>query len=168
MTQLLIVRHGETVQNNLHICQGQSEGELSELGVEQCQKASKEITNYDIVISSTLQRARSSAEIITAGEVEIVLDDRVIERGFGTLEGKIFPSVFDMFAEFPEMGAESMNSIKSRLTDFIEDIKRDYPNKVVLLVTHGMVTRVLLSMLKGIELNDVKLAKNCQVQEVAI
>ena len=48
MTTLLLVRHGETVDNVNQILQGQTQGELNETGVEQAEKSRHELSNTQI------------------------------------------------------------------------------------------------------------------------
>ena len=45
MTTLLLVRHGETVDNVNQILQGQTQGELNETGVEQAEKLARKLSN---------------------------------------------------------------------------------------------------------------------------
>lgn len=168
MTQLLIIRHGETVQNSLHICQGQGFGELSPKGISQCEDAQKSLEDFDLIISSDLKRAKQTAKIISNGNYEIIFDERVRERGFGKLEGTVFPDPFNMFDSFEELEAESLEQITTRLNSFIKDIKQRYPNGKLLVVSHGMVIRVLLSIITGEDQTEIKLAGNCQINRVEI
>ena len=73
--RVVLVRHGETVENREGICQGQTEGRLSELGVLQAWLTAGELknTNIDLCISSDLKRAIETAEIILTGR-DIYID----------------------------------------------------------------------------------------------
>ena len=88
MTTLLLVRHGETDWNRDGRWQGQSDTPLNELGRRQARELAEQLDGVDVVYSSDLARARETAEILAerAG-VEVRLDPRLRERGFGAWEG---------------------------------------------------------------------------------
>ena len=59
MTKLYLVRHGETVDNVRQIMQGQTQGELTELGIEQARRLAGEMKNWDVdaFVASDLKRS---------------------------------------------------------------------------------------------------------------
>ena len=59
MTTLLLVRHGETVDNVRQIMQGQTQGKLTPNGIEQARALAAELkdTPIDVFVSSELKRA---------------------------------------------------------------------------------------------------------------
>lgn len=84
--KLYVIRHGQTDWNVAGKCQGMSDIELNETGIEQAKKVKEQIKKYNInlIISSPLKRAKKTAEIINeAINCPIEYDNRVIERGFG-------------------------------------------------------------------------------------
>jgi broad specificity phosphatase PhoE len=64
---IYIVRHGESVANALDLCQGPDE-ELSEKGIKQAKFLAERVANIDIdlILSSTMKRARDTAETVSA------------------------------------------------------------------------------------------------------
>ena len=64
--RLLIARHGETEENLLSICQGQTAGTLTRRGVAQCLQLGDKLKGYPIthIYSSDQLRARRSAELM--------------------------------------------------------------------------------------------------------
>ena len=58
--KIIIVRHGETVGNNLGITQGQNHGKLSKLGLKQVEKLANYLKNekIDSVYCSDLNRCK--------------------------------------------------------------------------------------------------------------
>jgi broad specificity phosphatase PhoE len=76
------IRHGETILNAQHIRQGE-EGELSETGREQARKVAQYFKKRRIklIISSTYERAKETAEIIkTELQVPILYSKILVER----------------------------------------------------------------------------------------
>lgn len=76
------IRHGETVLNSEHIRQGE-EGELSEKGRGQAEKAAEYLTQFPIdrIVSSTYPRARETAEILNAKlHVPVKYSELLVER----------------------------------------------------------------------------------------
>ena len=67
-TTILLVRHGETVDNARQIMQGQTQGELNERGREQARQVAERLAAdpVDVIIASDLRRAIQTAEIIAA------------------------------------------------------------------------------------------------------
>ncbi|MBK8140076.1 MAG: histidine phosphatase family protein [Chitinophagaceae bacterium] len=66
MITLIIARHGETIENGLNICQGQTHGILSETGIRQNEKLGAQLTKYQFqtIYSSPLNRAFQTAKTI--------------------------------------------------------------------------------------------------------
>ena len=68
MTTLLLVRHGETVDNVRQIMQGQTQGKLTPNGIEQARALAAELkdTPIDVFVSSDLKRAFDTCVILAA------------------------------------------------------------------------------------------------------
>ena len=66
MTRLLLVRHGETVDNINKIIQGQTHGRLTLNGIEQAHELGRQLRgeHIDVFLSSDLARAVETLEII--------------------------------------------------------------------------------------------------------
>ena len=67
-TTLLLVRHGETIDNVNRIMQGQTQGELTETGVRQASNLAESLANthIDIYMSSDLKRAYDTCRIMSS------------------------------------------------------------------------------------------------------
>ena len=155
--RLYIVRHGETVNNQLGLVQGSSESELSENGINEAKKLHDLVSKLDIdvVISSPLKRAIDTAKLITNNKHEIIIDERLRERHYGTGEGKpVEPELTIKYWDFNlNTGineVEKLHDLLSRVSDFIEDIRFKYPDKNVLVVAHSAILRAIHYCLNGI------------------
>lgn len=85
---IYVVRHGQTGRNVKVRCQGWSDTELNQTGIEQAEQLAKILADvkFDVCFSSPLKRALKTAQIIYHSE--IIVDQRIKERGKGELEGR--------------------------------------------------------------------------------
>ena len=171
--KIYVTRHGQTDWNVQGKTQGRTDIELNEVGIEQAKQTKEALKNIDIdlIICSTLNRARKTAQIINEGRnIPIIFEEQIIERNFGEFEGEKIK--FDEFWDYnltPNyQRAETIKEIISRISNFLDKIKEEYKNKNVLLVTHGGVSIAINCYFKGIP-EDGKLINyclhNCEVQE---
>ena len=140
---IYIVRHGETDWNVEKRIAGQTDIPLNDTGIKQAMEVAKKLKDikFDYVFSSPLKRAYQTAKIIR--NENIIIDNRLIERYNGKLEGKL-KSEIENISDFNNVKdniyeVESIESIQNRVKDFFEEIKREYPNKNILIVTHAGV-----------------------------
>lgn len=86
------MRHGESTGNAESRWQGQSDYPLTERGRAQvtalAHRWKAEGVKFDLAISSTLRRAKATAEIVTSAlDVKLELDEIWLERDIGEMEG---------------------------------------------------------------------------------
>src|SRR5262245_31004846 len=90
MTEILLIRHGETLWNREARMQGQNDSPLTETGLEQARKLARRLKTvaFTTLYSSDLGRAHQTARCI-AEETghEIVANEGLRERCFGIFEG---------------------------------------------------------------------------------
>lgn len=161
---LYIVRHGETEWNVKNIIQGQSNSNLTEKGIEQAKKTGGELkdVNFDAIFSSDSTRAHNTAEIIKLDRELIIETSHLLrERNFGKFEGKHGDEFMEAFREklkeketlSDEEGwnftvaddIETDEMIVSRFIIKLREIAVAYPNKTVLVVSHGGPIRMFLA-----------------------
>lgn len=157
MTVVYFVRHGESTANQDGICAGQTDVELTTLGVTQAKRAGRELrdenTPIDIIITSPLKRARKTAEII-ADSVGYPISDiyetqLAMERFRGMYEGQ--PSSVQDGAtsdDYARMGAESVEAMivrANRLKSYIQALEV----QSVLVVSHNQFGRVFVAVCRG-------------------
>ena len=152
--KITFVRHGETDLNYpVRRMQGVSDYDLNINGIKQAEDIRNKLAeeDFDIIISSPLKRAKRTAEIINElKKIDIIFDDRIIERNYGQLEGQLFKKEYcNLDYDFESIGGESINIYKARLKDFIFEIKKKYYNKKVLVVAHNGVISVISCILEG-------------------
>ena len=165
MTDLILVRHGETNENSAGILQGQTEGTLSENGIKQNRLLANRLKglSFDVIFTSPLIRAVETGKEILKfhNNIQLLEDVRLIERNMGILQGRKIPESYDLNNEVE--GMESLQSVFLRAQSFLEYALKYYNNRSVLIVSHGITLIVITGIIKGIptnEINNIKLLDN--------
>ncbi|MFP4656103.1 MAG: histidine phosphatase family protein [Candidatus Woesearchaeota archaeon] len=170
--RLVLVRHGETVQNSQGICQGQSEGQLSAQGMEQAKRLGSYLKDrqIDAIYSSDLARAVDTAEAIRRFHdgLGLKLDSRLRERYFGDLEGKVNP-ITD-WNNLPGY-VETDQQLYDRAVSFLEDILERHEDDTIVAVSHGGMKRAFYTLLHDLPVSSYNAwehIKNTSVSEFDI
>lgn len=146
---LYLVRHGKTLMNEKGLIQGSSNTPLNETGIKEANMAKEELKNvkFDMCFSSPLKRTMETAKIITDNKCDIIIDNRLIERDVGSLEGKRYDeyakgNYWDQRLNNSENGVEPVNDLLKRVNEFLNYLKTlDYEN--VLIVSHAATIRAM-------------------------
>lgn len=156
MTTICLIRHGETDWNAVGRIQGRTDIPLNEKGIwqaELCRDFFKESTEWDAIITSTLKRARRTAEIINESMgLPFVEMAEFVERGFGEVEGMTIEERVNMYPDGKYPNQEDDESLVNRIMSGLNKIQQVYPNKKVLLVAHGAVINSILEQISNGEL----------------
>lgn len=157
---IVLVRHGSTKQNELGIIQGRSDNHLSTKGIEECKALRDKLKDikFDICFVSPLTRTKETANII-APNIHTIEDKRIIEREMGELEDKprnnyYMNKYWDYDLNCHDLGVEDLQSIFKRCTSFLNYIKKEYPHKNILVVTHGAPFRAMYDILNKVPINS--------------
>ena len=153
MTHLYLIRHGESWPNVRPIIGGMKGDEgLTPLGVSQAERLRDRLTETreipaDVLISSTLPRARQTAQIIApALRLPILFDDEVQELRMGEADGMSHAEFDETFGrpDFQRQptrvvapGGESWSSFMLRVATSLERIAEQHAGKHVAIVCHG-------------------------------
>ncbi|MDX6407172.1 MAG: glucosyl-3-phosphoglycerate phosphatase [Gaiellaceae bacterium] len=163
MTTLLLVRHGETDWNRDGRWQGGSDTSLNDLGREQARALAEQLDgDIAAMYSSDLARARETADIVAAKlGLEVQVDPRLRERGFGSWEGLTMPEIEERFAdsylrwragEGPGAeDAETFEDFSARVSAFLAEVIRLHPEEDVLVISHGGSIRVIHALASGLD-----------------
>lgn len=170
MTNLYVMRHGQTECNRDGIIQGpRIDSLLSSLGRKQAAElgAAFKVTELDAVFASPLCRARDTAsalsdEVPERPAVQVVPE--LYEMDFGDLCGQRVDDVRDVLQDVQQAwsmgfldrampGGESPLLVQHRVRAFAQRLLAMQGD--VAVIAHGRVNRVLLSMLLGRPLGAV-------------
>src|SRR5918997_3082852 len=155
MARLLPVRKGESTWNATGRWQGWADPPLSDLGRAQAEAAAPAAAPVDAVVSSDLQRARETAELMAAVlEVDDVLVEADLrERDVGDFTGltraeieERWPGVLSNVAASiarDERFGETVEQLAARVDGGLARLAARFAGQRVLVVTHGGVVRNL-------------------------
>ena len=153
MTELVLIRHGETDMNRELRFQGHVDVALNDIGHAQAMRLAARLAGEqaDAVYASDLLRARQTAAPI-AGELALqaVPDEGLREQSFGRVDGM---RVADIQRDHPEAWAgwlrfeedfampegESTRSFHARVIAAVQRLVAAHPQQKVVIVTHGGV-----------------------------
>lgn len=155
MTDLYLVRHGQTELNVQNILQGWHDSPLTARGHEQAlaTHAAFEACGvaFDHVYSSPLGRARRTAELIAGKGRSIELVDDLREWHLGSLEGtsnREMPS--QPWGDYPvAFGGESEAQLRARMVAALSRIMAQPQHNCVLAVSHGSACQEFLEYVAG-------------------
>ena len=156
--RIILVRHGETIENAAGILQGHLPGSLSEKGHKQAEAVAERLKNenIDVIYSSDLNRAVQTMKKIAKHhpEVPIVLRKELRERNYGIFQGKEKEVIgwrcennpyYKLDKIIPE--GESYFQVYERVSKFLNGIFEKNKEKTLLIVGHGVAIRCLITYL---------------------
>lgn len=181
---LYVIRHGESESNLQGKYGGHYNTPLTPKGLNQAEQLIENLfgINFEIIISSSLIRARQTAEIIKeAYNLPLVLSDDFRERNLGVYEGLTKEEIIDKYPDLwhrhctrkfddaPTNG-ETYQQFIERITKSLIKLHENYHDKCVLLVTHFFVTRVINKYYNNLsfdEMHDFNLV-NCEMAKYIV
>ncbi len=181
--EIYIVRHGQTMWNKEKRLQGSVDIELNENGKELAIITGQNLadTHIDIIFSSPLKRAHETAKLIKNNrDIEIIVDDRLRELNFGSMEGESYEKLYEekthgfkyFFTEphlyYPPEDGETLEHLVERASNFMKDVIEPLAETCqrVMIVAHGAMNKALMTHVKKHSLEHFwsgGLQKNCNV-----
>lgn len=186
MTDIVLVRHAETVWHAENRYAGRSDVELNLRGRAQARALARwgADANLDGLWCSEFRRARETAVLCAeATGLDLVVDARLNEIDFGQAEGltarqirQRFPREADAFdadpAGQPMPGGENPRAAAARALECLAEIGDTAPSGRVLVVTHNTLIRLVLCRLLGIPLTHYRARfpsiSNCRLSEIRV
>ncbi len=165
MTDIYLVRHGQTAWNREEIFRGRSDVPLDEIGLKQAELAGfyfKEI-KIDAIYSSPLSRAWQTAERIAQPHgIRVQPLQGIMDMSFGKWEGhphqeikRMDPETYRLWREEPHRarisGGETLDEVRERAMAALEEVIRLHPEGTIVLVSHRVVNKVLLCGILGLD-----------------
>jgi probable phosphoglycerate mutase len=168
VTEILLIRHGETAWNAERRLQGHLDIPLNDTGRRQAAALGQALLGekLDAIIASDLLRARQTAQEIAAPrDMAVHIEPGLRERCYGAFEGMLYadigatyPEAFaawkalDLDARFPEgvNRAETLREFAERAVGTIGRIVREGKYRKVALVTHGGILDCAYRAARGI------------------
>lgn len=147
--RLLIIRHGQSEADLLHVHEGRADYALSPLGHLQAQQMARHVCalhRLTHLYTSPLQRAQQTARYLTAlCGLSPTEDARLMEFDNGLLAGMDREEAAVRYPHRPDLpidqalyGQESRMAFRARVQDFLMDlIARHTEEDCVAVITHG-------------------------------
>jgi uncharacterized phosphatase len=151
MTQICLIRHGETDWNYFGRIQGSTDIPLNDRGRDQARSVARYLgrEDWDCIYSSPLSRAFDTATAI-AGETgisDIVTDPRLRERDFGEAEGIEVAMRGEVYGIGPIPGAETREDVQVRALEVLQHIALREADRRIIAVSHGGFISAILALL---------------------
>jgi broad specificity phosphatase PhoE len=165
MTQIILVRHGETPWNKDKIFRGTADIPLNDTGREEAELAGEWLQKETIhaAYSSPLSRARDTALAICRHHKLQVADlPGLGDINYGEWQGLPLTQVKEVYADlyrqwetaphtvrFPK--GETLEEVRQRAWAAVEEVVKGHPGQVVLLAAHRAVNKVLIAKFIGLD-----------------
>lgn len=164
MTTLYLVRHGETVDNANQIMQGQTQGELNDVGVAQAQSLRQKLLSIhvDAFVSSDLNRALKTCSILAQGRDAAITETPLLrERDWGDFTGRYIPSLADK--PWPD-NVESAERLQARARNFLTWVRVTFPGQAVVAVGHGIINKAIQSVYHHKPMSQIPRMDNAEMR----
>ena len=168
MTTLILVRHGETVDNVNHIMQGQTQGQLTAQGLLQAHRLAESLRSepIDVFVSSDLKRSVDTCRVVAeAHGKDVVTTPLLRERDWGSFTGRYIPG---LKGETWTDDIESLEALKHRARRFMQYITDNYPGLTVLAVGHGIINKAIQAVYYDKPMNEIPRMENAEVRRLMI
>lgn len=172
MATLLLARHGRTAANASGVLAGRTAVELDDDGKAQAKALAARLAGIPLAafVTSPLQRCLQTSAFVAAERngPEPVVDERLIEVGYGSWEGRELKSLAKeplwkvvqatpSAATFPD--GESLRDVSARAVSAVRSIdarvEADHgPDALWLAVSHGDVIKAILADALGLHLDQ--------------
>lgn len=162
MLKLIIIRHGETIENTKGIMQGHLPGKLTKKGISQTKEIAEKLKTekIDVLFSSDLKRAKDTIKHIYKHHKDkpLIYTEDLREKDLGELTGKLKKEYnWDiksyMFVVYENKEGEKNKDFLKRAKNFLFSLKQ-FKNKTILIVCHNGIARALISIIKNKEYNN--------------
>ena len=170
MTELILLRHGETEWNRELRFQGQVDVPLNATGHAQAQRLAQRLAGepIDHLVSSDLSRARQTADpfarqVQASRGIGLDVDAALREQAFGRIDGMRVEDIkrdhADVWAgwtqfqsDYVVLDGESTRQFHTRVMAALWQLVASHPGRTLAVVTHGGVLDMVFRTARGLGL----------------
>jgi 2,3-bisphosphoglycerate-dependent phosphoglycerate mutase len=184
MTELILVRHGETDWNRELRFQGHVDVALNAIGHEQARRLAARLAGEParhLYVSDLIRAQQTAHPVAQQLQLRSVVDPALREQSFGAVDGMRVddikaqhPQAWEAWLRFHEdycmPGGETMREFHSRVMSAVRRIAADHPDATVVIVTHGGVLDMIYRTARSLPLGGPRQSDipNAGVSRVAV
>ena len=165
-TRLILIRHGETDDNQRRVFQGHSGRGLNARGREQVARLAARFERVGVQATafycSDLERAQETADLLSGAlKLAPVATKALREVHVGTWEGLGYESISVDFpdewaawrrgVDFKRGGGETYAELGDRVSGAIDGMVAAHPGGTVVIVSHGAAIKVFVGRVLGLD-----------------
>ena len=166
MTQVILVRHGETEWNRVERFRGRADIPLNETGLQQAEATGRRVAAMCqpvAIYSSPLSRAVKTAEAIAKHfDLEVKVHLGLVDIDYGAWEGlspgevrKHWSYTLDGWYSAPHLvripGGETLDDVGKRGLETVSNLASQHGTETIVLVGHTVINRLILLSMLGLE-----------------
>lgn len=167
MTELILLRHGETDWNRELRFQGHVDVSLNAIGLEQAERLARRMHGeavHQIYVSDLLRAQQTAKPVARELALAPITEAGFREQSFGTVDGMSVdeikaqhPLAWDGWLRFEQdfcmPGGETTRQFHARVMDSVHRIVAAHPQQRVVVVTHGGVLDMIYRTALALGLN---------------
>lgn len=167
MVTVILIRHGDTDWNQEQVFRGTIDVPLNQTGLAQARAAGQALAEIpiDALYASPLARAFETAQALAEGRgIAVTTEDGLNDIDFGLWQGmskdeviKEHPDLYRTWLTDPQLvtfpRGENLLKVQKRAMAALERAMDSNPGKTIALVSHRVVTKVMLCGVLGLELS---------------
>ncbi len=158
MTELYLVRHGQTEWSRDGRHTSTTDLELTDVGRQEAERLRPRLADLDpgLVLSSPRRRALETAAIVGFDRTRVEVDEDLVEWAYGDYEGITSREIhrtdpgWTVFSH-PTPGGETAEQVRTRLTRVVERVRSSGVDRV-LCFGHGHSSRALTLVWLGLDI----------------
>lgn len=163
--RIILVRHGQTEWNREERFRGRADLLLNETGIKQARAAADKLADCKAaaIYSSPLKRTLMTAQPI-GDRLGLAVQrlDGLIDIDYGAWQGlsteealKYDADLYERWLTSPQTvrfpGGEGLEDVRNRTGGVIDKILAEYPEQMVILVSHVVVCRIFICVVLGLD-----------------
>lgn len=165
ITNLYLVRHGQTQWNTENRLQGRLDSPLTETGIEQAKRLAERLHGipFQCIYSSSSHRTLETASYLKGDrEIDLIPTDALMEMGFGIWEGRKWSEIQDLYPtdlacinkqpeqyEAKESQGETLYDVENRTIPFLQQLLKKHEGANILVVSHSITIKVIVNFFRG-------------------
>ncbi len=165
MTQIILVRHGQTEWNRVERFRGRADVPLNETGLAQAEATGRRVAaawKPTAVYSSPLSRAVKTAEAIAKHfGLPVQVHPGLADIDYGAWQGLSpeeararWPEMVDAWYNKPHLAripnGETLDDLRRRAMETVNEVAARHPGETIALVGHTVINRIILLGVLGL------------------